>query len=112
MTAGIDADARQIHAHDEAITQQDPQTLEALKRFLQQHIPAAAAQPVSAQTQLLASGLLDSLGILHLVAFLAEELGVEIGDEDFSEENFATVGALLALVARKRSAGNDSAPSA
>lgn len=87
-------------------------TLEALERFLRQHIPAAAAQPVDAQTPLLSSGLLDSLGVLQLVTFLAEEFGVEISDEDFSEENFATVGALLALVAMKRSTNDDARSSA
>jgi acyl carrier protein len=76
---------------------------DALERFLRQHIPAATARPLNKETPLLASGLLDSLGVLQLVAFLADELGVEIGDEDFSEENFGTVGGLLALVLRKRS---------
>lgn len=100
----VDLNTRARPGSDEAATRRDAETLAALESFLRQHIPAAASRPVDAGTPLLSSGLLDSLGVLQLVTFLAEELGVEIGEDDFSEENFATVGALLALVARKRSA--------
>lgn len=97
--------ARATSMDDGAISSDD-RALALLERFLRQHAPRAAAQPIGPQTPLLSSGLLDSLGVLQLVAFLDEELGVEIRDEDFSEENFATIGALLALIAHKQAVGD------
>ena len=40
---------------------------------------------------LLLSGLLDSLGIMRLVAFLAEEFSTEIPPEDVTIEHFMTI---------------------
>lgn len=111
MNVEMELATRAASMGDGARAHHDP-TLEQIAGFLRQHVPAAAARPIDAQTPLLASALLDSLGVLQLVAFLSDELGVEIHDEDFSEENFATVGALLALIARKRPGTDDARPSA
>ena len=46
---------------------------------------------------------LDSLALLELAAALEDEFGVVVDDEDFTEESFATIGSLAALVERKRS---------
>lgn len=101
MSLDTETLAQETDVRDDVPSQADNRVTEALKRFLRQNISSLAGQPFDARTPLLSSGLLDSLAILQLVAFLADELGVEVGDEDFTEENFATLGALLALVARK-----------
>ena len=76
-----------------------------LARFLAQLAPATAADGLDEDTPLLASGRLDSLGVLQLVGFLSETYGVEVGDEDFTEENFATFGALVGFVVRRTGGG-------
>lgn len=43
---------------------------------------------------LLDSGILNSLGILQLVAFIDEQLGIQVPDEDVVYENFNSVAAL------------------
>ena len=53
------------------------------------------------QTPLLEGDAIDSLSIVQLMMFLGTEFGVEIDDEDFVEENFATVGSLTGLVESK-----------
>lgn len=53
---------------------------------------------------LLESGALDSLGVLNLMMFLAEEYRLEIEDEDFTPENFRTMASLAELVISKQSA--------
>ena len=53
---------------------------------------------------LLESGALDSLGILHLMMFLAEEYQLEVEDEDFTPENFATASTLAAFISQRASA--------
>jgi acyl carrier protein len=47
---------------------------------------------------LLDSGVVDSMGVLELVLFLEEELGVVVADEEVRPESFDTVDALTAFV--------------
>lgn len=53
---------------------------------------------------LLESNLLDSLGIIQLMTFLADNFGIEVSDEDFVPENFATIRSLVNFVLSKRPA--------
>ncbi|CAN1559735.1 AcpP Acyl carrier protein [Rhabdaerophilaceae bacterium] len=76
---------------------------ELINGFLRQVSPTARSLELHDDTQLLTSGLLDSLGVLQMMAFLSDELGIEIGDDDFTLDNFETVGALLAFVNRRKS---------
>ena len=73
-----------------------------LETFLRTLSPAAKAADLTPDTPLLSSGVLDSLGILQLMGFLGDELGIEIGEEDFTMENFETIGSLAAFVARRK----------
>lgn len=50
---------------------------------------------------LLSSDLLDSQGIVNLVAFLEERFGIEIGDEDLVPDNFRSVSAIVAFTTSK-----------
>jgi acyl carrier protein len=76
--------------------------LAVLHRFFDQLAPGAKPRALTLETALLASGVLDSLAILQLTVFLSDEFGIEIGDEDFTIENFATIGTLLDFIATKR----------
>lgn len=76
--------------------------LAVLHRFFDQLAPAAKPRELTPETALLSSGILDSLAILQLTIFLSDEFGIEIGDEDFTLENFATIGTLLEFIASKR----------
>ena len=55
---------------------------------------------VDESTSLVASGWLDSFGIVELVAILERELGVLLRDEDVVPANFETVGRIRELLAR------------
>ena len=48
------------------------------------------------------SGLIDSTGIFHLVAFLEKEFNINIPDEDIVPEHYPTIESLAALVGRRR----------
>jgi acyl carrier protein len=48
---------------------------------------------------------IDSLGLLRLVAFLENELGYRIEDDELSIENFATLRQLSQLLATKTPTG-------
>ncbi len=76
----------------------------AILRFVARVAPAELARDLDAGTPLLSAGLLDSLSIVELMTFVSEELGFEISDEDFTAENFETVGSLVRLIGTKRRA--------
>jgi acyl carrier protein len=60
---------------------------------------------VADQESLLESGILDSMGVMSLVAFLEGKYRISIADDDMMPENFDTIDAIAAFVERQRSAG-------
>lgn len=52
---------------------------------------------------LIENHVVDSLGLFMLVAFVEEQFGVEVRDEELIPENFGTIGTITALIERKRS---------
>lgn len=49
---------------------------------------------------LLSSGILDSLAILQLVAFIDEQFGIEVPDQDVVYENFNSIQSLIGYLAQ------------
>ncbi len=62
-------------------------------------------EPLQGDENLLADGMVDSLGMLRLVSFIDETFGIEIPPEDFVLENFRTLNQLMIYLG-KRCAGN------
>ena len=62
------------------------------------------AENLSVDSQLL-NGVVDSLGLMQLVAFLEEEFEIEVDDSDISKEYFSTVGDIGRLVGTKTGQG-------
>ena len=54
--------------------------------------------PVLADTDLLMTGLVDSLGIMTVVAWIEDAAGVEIDPADIVLEHFQTVSRMVAFV--------------
>lgn len=52
---------------------------------------------------LLESGIMDSLGVMELVAFIEAELGLSVPDADLIPQNLDSVDNLVAYVGRRRS---------
>ena len=46
-------------------------------------------------------GVIDSMGILELIAFVEEEYGVEVEDEEVIPDNFDSVSKLAEYIRRK-----------
>ena len=55
---------------------------------------------LSVDSQLL-NGIVDSLGLMQLVAFLEEEFQIEVDDSDINKEYFSTVADIGRLVGNK-----------
>ena len=57
-------------------------------------------QEISADDDLLGRGLLDSLGMMSLVFYIEDELGMPVPPEDVTIENFVSVSAIEAYLKR------------
>jgi acyl carrier protein len=51
---------------------------------------------------LVGSGLVDSTGILEIVAFLEAQYGVQTADEDLAADNFGSIAAIAKFVLAKQ----------
>ncbi len=74
-----------------------------IRQYLIEHFPSARNHPVGEDDQLLANGILDSLGVLDLVGYLEQEFGIAVSDEDLVPEHFETLRHLTAFVRGKQS---------
>lgn len=72
----------------------DPRT-EEIQDALLAHLRARhCADPdfiLDPETPLVESGILDSLGFVEFVGFIQSSYTVELGDDDYTPENFATI---------------------
>jgi acyl carrier protein len=74
-----------------------------ITEFIQQ-LSEGAQGPVTSDTQLLETGLLDSINLVHLIQFIEERFGISIPDGDIGPEIFATPGTLTAYVSKRLAA--------
>jgi acyl carrier protein len=58
-------------------------------------------------TDLIESGLIDSLGLIELLAALEQEFQVALDQEELDVDDFRTVERIAALVGRSNSRGRD-----
>ena len=59
-------------------------------------------EPLESETNLLLTGLVDSLGIMRLVLHIEEALGIDVPPEDIILENFLTVADMARYLEDKR----------
>ena len=75
---------------------------ERIRIFIIQTFPAARKLPLQDDMPLLESGVVDSLGVLDVVAFLEKSFMIQVSDEELTPENFASVRCLTSFVENKR----------
>jgi acyl carrier protein len=79
-------------------------TQEVLTQYVAQEL---LAEPngfdLSADDNLLLSGLIDSLGIVRLVAFIEAQFNVEVLPEDVTLDNFSTINIIAGYLQSRQS---------
>ena len=74
----------------------------AIREFVIDRLaPTSGRHEIADDDDLIDAGVIDSLGIFQLVAFLEENFGIAIGDEEITPENFGSVRAIERLVAAR-----------
>ena len=64
----------------------------------QEILHRGSTKALDPELNLLAEGILDSLGLQMLVGFLEQEFSITIGDDDLLPENFQTIESISQLV--------------
>ena len=72
-----------------------------IRNFIVEKFPLARKRGITFQDNLLESGILDSLGILDLVAFVEQNFGIVLSDEELVPENFQSIERLTVFVESK-----------
>lgn len=68
--------------------------IDAIKQYITNEIINNKSIILNDDDELLLSGLIDSLGVVRLIAFIEEKIGSTIPPEDVTLENFQTVSAI------------------
>jgi len=73
-----------------------------VKKFvLEEFLPGEDADELQADTELLTSGILDSLATLKLITFLEEEYDITVEAHEADSENLNTIADITSFVAAK-----------
>ena len=75
---------------------------EKLRGFIKE-ISFSDDDRIKEDTLLFAEGIFDSLGFLSLVSYLSDEFGIDVSNDELSEENFESINAIAAFIEKKKS---------
>ncbi len=78
---------------------------ERVRRFIVDSFYVRDRAEVADEASLIASGLLDSTGVLELVTFLESEFGVVVAQDEMTPDNLETIERIANFVARKKRSG-------
>ena len=67
----------------------------AIAEYIKNEIMRNKNAKLDYDDDLLSAGILDSLAILQLVAYIEKALGIQVPDEDVVYDNFKSVNALV-----------------
>jgi len=77
-------------------------TREQIRQFVTSHFPLARQSPITDEDSLLVKGIIDSMGVLDLVNFVADKFNISIADEELLPENFESIKNLTFFVEQKQ----------
>lgn len=77
------------------------ETPERIRQFIIANFYGADPSTLRNDTSLLDNGIIDSTGVLEIVAFLADELGVEVGEGEMIAANLDSINNIVKFVERK-----------
>jgi len=69
-----------------------------IREFVLNQFPLARKRALADGDPLLSHGILDSLGILEVVAFVEREFGITVEDEELVPESFASIASIAQFV--------------
>ena len=83
------------------------QNTDSVREFIFERFPACKQTGLQDTDSLIDSGIVDSMAILEVVAFIESDFGVLLEDTDLTPDNFESIAVIADFVTRKQ----QSAPS-
>jgi len=77
-------------------------THESVRAFITENFYIADKAALSDDASLLDKGIIDSTGVLEVVAFIEGAFGIQVDDAEILPENLDTIGSIVRYVERKR----------
>ncbi len=74
---------------------------ERIRSFIEENFYVAEGNAVADDASLLRTGVVDSTGVLEIIAFLETEFGIAIEDRDAVPANLGSIARISAFVERK-----------
>jgi acyl carrier protein len=76
-----------------------PEIVERVQAFVVENFLYARRDvQLTIDDALLERGIIDSMGVVELIAFIEDEFGIEVGDDDVTEQNFGTLADIATFV--------------
>jgi D-alanine--poly(phosphoribitol) ligase subunit 2 len=76
----------------------DPTTTKIKQFIVEEFMPDVPAEELDSNFDLLTGGVVDSLGLLKVVAWLEEEFDVAVDESELGPDSFRTVAAIKEYV--------------
>ncbi|MFD7906390.1 acyl carrier protein [Kitasatospora sp. NPDC059722] len=74
-----------------------------IKKFLiEEFLPDVTPEQLADDHDLLTDGVIDSLGVLKLIAWVEDHFALPVDDTDLDPNNFRSVQAIDAFIAQRR----------
>ena len=74
-----------------------------VRQFIVENMKSELPPNLTADYRLIDNGVLDSMAMFEVIAFIENSYGIEVDDADLSADNFETTRSIAALVSRKSS---------
>ena len=76
-----------------------------VRQFITSNFYVADAASLTNEMSLLDQGIVDSTGVLEVIAFLEGEFGLHVADEEMLPDNLDSIDKIAAFVKRKQGPG-------
>jgi acyl carrier protein len=73
-----------------------------VRQFIAENFYIREAMAIADETSLIATGYVDSTGMLEVISFLEEHYGISIADTEMTPANLETIGRIVRFVAGKQ----------
>ncbi len=80
-------------------------TEQRVRQFIVENFYLSDPASIDDDTLLVTNGIVDSTGMLEVIAFLEDQFAIRISDQEMTPENLESVSRIARFVSRKRSGG-------
>ncbi len=82
------------------------ETKEQIREFIAHNFYVAELSQLDDEASLIETGVIDSTGVLEVVAFLEQDFGIVVADEDILPDNLDSIARMAAYVSRQQGAAS------